>query len=101
MQYVQLDERLELDETKPFWLNHFEVTKGIGTKTGLIRSLQKYYDNNEKAKAAGYTIFDTTPTTFVIARSSDDHEINYFMRRYREISTGGSRHERVPLKHCE
>ena len=98
--YDRLDERLELSNS-PIFINHFEVTRGICTKTGLIRTLKSYYEDHELAKNAGYTVFDTTPTTFVIARCSDDHEMSSLMHRYREISRGGSRHERVPLKHCE
>ena len=98
--YDRLDERLENDPTKPFILNHFEVTRGICTKTGLIRTLKAYYEDNTAAKNAGYSVFDTTPTTFVIARCNDDHEMSSLMHRYREISRGGSKHERVPFKHC-
>ena len=66
----------------------------------LIKSLTAYYENNETASNAKYTVFDTTPTTYVIARNVDDHEINKFMHRFREISRGGSKYERVPVKHC-
>ena len=51
----------------PFIFNHFECLKGICTKSGLIRSLRCYYDFNKEAKAAHYTTFDTTPTTFLIS----------------------------------
>ena len=67
----------------------------------MIRSLEKYYMNNELAKYAGYTVFDSTPTTFVVARNYDDVGIKEFMHRFREISKGGSKHERIPFKHCE
>lgn len=46
-------------------------------------------------------MFDTTPTTFVIARAHDDREITQFMARFREILNGGSKHERTPYKHCQ
>ena len=94
-----MEERLEASK-KPFMFNHLEVNRGICTKTMLIKSLTNYYDNNETAVNARYSVFDTTPTTFVIARNVDDHEINKFMHRFREISRGGSRYERVPVKHC-
>lgn len=80
--------------------NHFEVIKGICQKTGLIRSLEAYYEENPLAKKAGYTVFDTTPTTFVIAKNIEDHAINMFMHRFRELTRGGSHKERVPVKHC-
>ena len=46
-------------------------------------------------------MFDTTPTTFVISKVSDDDEINLLMTRYKEIARGGSNKERVPVKHCQ
>jgi hypothetical protein len=49
----------------PFIFNHFEYIRCICTKTGLIRSLTKYYDENAQAKNKGYSVFDTTPTTFI------------------------------------
>ena len=98
-QYDELDERLDAS-ARPFMFNHLEVNRGICTKTMLIKSLTTYYENLETAVNAKYTVFDTTPTTFVIARNVDDHEINRFMHRFREISRGGSKYERVPLKHC-
>jgi hypothetical protein len=65
--------------------NHFEVNRGICQKTGLIRSLSNYYNNNAAARAAGYTVFDSTPTTFVVAKNFDDVGIKDFMHRFREI----------------
>ena len=46
-------------------------------------------------------MFDTTPTTFIISKVSDDDEINLLMTRYKEIARGGSNKERVPFKHCQ
>ena len=31
-------------------INHFENIRGICTKTGLVRSLKKYYNTNEQAR---------------------------------------------------
>jgi hypothetical protein len=97
--YDAIDSRLS-QQNKPFVFNHFEVIKGICQKTGLIRSLEAYYENNLSARKAGYTVFDTTPTTFVIARNIEDNAINIFMHRFRELTRGGSNKERVPYKHC-
>ena len=36
-------------KSSPFIYNHFEVLKGLVTKSGLIRSLKQYYFNNESA----------------------------------------------------
>ena len=92
---------MENDPSKPIFFNHFENTRGITTKTGLIRSLQLYYSNSEAAKLAGYSVFDTTPTTYIVSKVSDDDQINLLMTRYKEIARGGSKKERVPVKHCE
>jgi len=72
--YDKVDKRI-LAKSQPFIFNHFEVIRGICTKTNLIKSLRSYYDSLEPAKASHYSLFDTTPTTFVIARASDDKEI--------------------------
>jgi hypothetical protein len=65
--YHRLDKRLAVKPS--FIFNHFEVLHGICTKTNLIKSLRHYYEFNEKAKAEGYCTFDTTPTTYVVARA--------------------------------
>lgn len=98
--YDKLDLRLT-EGSKPIFFNHFENTRGITTKTGLIRTLNAYYESDKNAKAAGYSLFDTTPTTFVVSNVSDDSEINLLLARYRELAHGGSKKERVPFKHCE
>jgi hypothetical protein len=72
--YDKVDKRLTTNST-PLIFNHFEVIRGICTKTNLIKSLKSYYEGLEAAKAAHYTLFDTTPTTFVIARATDDRDI--------------------------
>ena len=97
--YDKVDARIQ-GSVRPFIFNHFEVNRGICQKTGLIKSLETYYKQNEKAIAAGYTVFDSTPTTFLISRGNDDQQINKFMHRFMEIQRGGSRNERVPNKHC-
>jgi hypothetical protein len=72
--YDKVDKRLSVKST-PFIFNHFEVIRGICTKTNLIKSLQAYYSSHEQAKQNNYTLFDTTPTTFVISRGADDRDI--------------------------
>ena len=46
--YDELDDRLEAISS-PFLFNHFEVNRGICTKTMLIKSLTSYYEANEHA----------------------------------------------------
>jgi hypothetical protein len=36
----------------------------------------------------------------VISRQTDEREAHIFMQRFREIASGGSKNERVPVKHC-
>ena len=86
---------------EPMLFNHFEGFHCICTKTNLIRSLKSYYETHQAARDAGYQCFDTTPTTFVISRATDEREVHNFMQRFREIANGGSQKERVPVKHCE
>ncbi len=81
--------------------NHFEVLRGICTKSGLIKSLRTYYEQHPEAIASNYSVFDSTPTSFVVSLSKGDSSLNSFVYRFKEISKGYSRKERVPLKHCE
>jgi hypothetical protein len=72
--YDKIDKRL-VREPRPFIYNHFEILRGLCTKTGLIRSLKAYYKVNEAAMQACYQVFDSTPTTFLVSSNPDDHEI--------------------------
>ena len=81
-------------------LNHFEYTQGITTKGKLIYSLKQYYEGNKHASQNGYTVFDTTPTTFVLQKYLNAKDTASFLHRFKELSLGGSKHERVPYKHC-
>ena len=94
-----MDKRLQRDP-RPFIFNHFEILRGLVTKTGLIRSLKAFYKQNDSAVSAGYTVFDSTPTTFLVSSNPDDHEIVQFMYRFKELVNGGSKKERIPYKHC-
>jgi hypothetical protein len=73
--YDKLDKRIKNHKDQPFIFNHFEVIRGITTKTNLVKSLKAYYENNEAARLCNYSVFDTHPTAFVIARAQDDREI--------------------------
>ena len=107
--YKRIDRRL-IRNIQPFVYNHFEVLKGLTTKSGLIRSLKQYYFNNELASkiasiviflgAAGYSVFDSTPTTFLIASGVEDAECQEMISRYKDIQRGYAPKERIPIKHC-
>ena len=51
------------------------------------------------AITAGYNVFDSTSTSFVITAGVDDLPNLQFNTRYRELSKGQSIRERLPLKH--
>jgi len=75
--YHKIDKRMTVNSS-PFIFNHFEVIHGICTKTNLIKSLRNYYENNEEAKLSGYSLFDSTPTTYIISAEAGEKEILYF-----------------------
>ena len=52
--YDKIDKKLARDPRTPFIYNHFEILRGLCTKTGLIRSLKHFYQTNEEAIKAGY-----------------------------------------------
>ena len=54
--------------------NHRELT----TKTGLIRSLKYFYKDNVSFVEHNYTVFDSTPTSFVVNSNLETYEFNQF-----------------------
>ena len=68
--YTQFNARLRLDPTRSIMFNHMEKRISIANKHGLIKSLAAYYYQLEPAIKSDYTVFDSTPTTFVIASTS-------------------------------
>ena len=82
--------------------NHLEALKPITSKGGLIRALKKYYEESIFAKEYKYTVFDSTPTSFVI--DIDNHcNASYLalLKRYQELSQGIFYKEKLPEKHCK
>ena len=65
--------------------NHFEFIRGICTKTGLIRSLDTYYKNNFDFRLHNYTVFDTTPTTFLVKIAIPEMGLNPLRNRFKEL----------------
>ena len=51
--YNKVDMRLRANPS-PFIFNHFEVIRGITTKTNLVKSLPAYYEGHELARQASY-----------------------------------------------
>ena len=51
---------------KPFAYNHFENISIISSKTGLIRTLRKYYDHDSFFKDSGYVLEHTMAMSFIV-----------------------------------
>jgi hypothetical protein len=49
----------------------------------------------------GYSVFDSTPTTYVISSSMDSVEYLQMKNRFSEIANSNYTHERTPEKHCK
>ncbi len=78
-----------------------ENIKGICTKTGLIRSLRKYYSGNPEACACRYTAYDSTPTSFILVSNSQEGDYPAFVQRFKELSKGYWAKEKLPAKQCK
>ena len=55
-----------------------EKIRGISTKTGLVDSLKTYYEKHVHSSKLGYTVFDSTPTTFILTPSFEGSEYKLF-----------------------
>ena len=84
--------------------NHLEKKISIANKHGLIKSLAAYYQQHEPARAIDYNVFDTTPTTFVIERSSTTtvglNEFILLQSKFKDLARGNLVAESLPAKHC-
>ena len=81
-------------------MNHIDALRGITSKTGLIKSLKRFYASSQLATEQKYTIFDSTPTSFIIEADNEDEEFFALVLRYKEISQELFFKERIPEKHC-
>lgn len=80
-------------------INHLENIKGICTKTGLVKSLRRFY-KSPSPSSCSYNVYDSTPTTFLVLSGCNDPEYQAFVQRFQEIERGSFRKERIPAKHC-
>jgi hypothetical protein len=48
-----------------------------------------------------YTVFDSTPTTYILTAGFDDKEQFEFLKRFKEIKHRNFLKEKLPAKHCE
>lgn len=81
--------------------NHLEDNREITTKTGLIRSLRNFYQTNEACIMAGYQVYDTIPTSFIITAQVEDLEYRQLQIRFNELQNLNFSKEKLPSKHCE
>ena len=81
-------------------MNHFENTRGLTTKTGLVRTLSSYYLASQEAFAADYTVFESVATSFLITSGVENLNYLSFIKRFKELQQQKFERERVPAKHC-
>jgi len=74
--------------------------KGLTTKTGLLKSLRRYYKIAQDPATFHYSIYDTTPTSFIIVSGNQDADYQAFLQRFKEIEKSYYAREKVPAKHC-
>ena len=74
--------------------------RSLCTKDRLILSLRKFYAHCPDATSAHYSVYDTTPTTFIIQSSCTDHEFQAFLQKFQELASHVYMKERIPPKHC-
>ena len=96
-----MDKRNNRNPETPLVFNHFENIRGLVTKTGLIRSLKLFYKHNQECISKEYSVFMTTPSTFLLSAALDDQEFQEFSQRFRELQKGFCLKEKLPQKHCE
>lgn len=70
------------------------------TKTGLIRSLRRFYKSNVESAAAGYSVHDTTPSTFIVVPNCNDFEYQNFIKHFHDLEKKTHKESKVPPKHC-
>lgn len=83
-------------------LNHLENHREITTKTGLLRSLKYYYKDNLTFIENNYTLFDSTPTSFVVNTRFETDQYTQFAKRYTDLQKNAQPFkEKMPAKHSE
>lgn len=84
-------------------VNHLENHREITTKTGLIRCLKYYYKDNVNFIENGYTVFDSTPTSFVVSSKLETHETHQFNKRFDDLAKENFHplKEKVPEEQCK
>eukprot|EP00826_Nyctotherus_ovalis_P045450 TRINITY_DN5036_c0_g1_i27.p1 TRINITY_DN5036_c0_g1~~TRINITY_DN5036_c0_g1_i27.p1 ORF type:complete len:387 (+),score=98.58 TRINITY_DN5036_c0_g1_i27:377-1537(+) len=81
-------------------INHLENINGMCTKTGLIKSLTRFYKSALEPTACKYTVHDSVPSTFVVLPNCNDAEYQSFLKHFNYLDKKLFRREKVPAKHC-
>eukprot|EP00347_Sterkiella_histriomuscorum_P023182 403335638 len=78
--------------------------RNITTKTGIIRSLRRFYNNiiDQHPNQELTEIFDIVPTTFIMSSQYKTTDMYRFIKRFSDLSVneGLSLKENMPAKHC-
>ena len=82
-------------------LNHIDILKYITSKTGLIRSLKKYYASSPDPLGSNYTISDSIATSFILVVDKVSEDFISFMQVYNELLQKNYYKQSMPKKHCE
>lgn len=90
--FSKLTERKKAS-TFPLIYNHFEYIRCIWTKTGLVKTLKKYYEENKDAVKAGYSVFHSTPSTYIADETTNNTMLQRKLIRHVE--------KILPQKHCQ
>ena len=83
-------------------VNHLENHRELTTKTGLIRCLKYFYKDNVNFIENGYTVFDTTPTSFVVSSKLETYETHQFNKRFDDLAKENFHplKEKMPEEQC-
>lgn len=89
-------------------INHLQGNRCITTKTGILRSLDMYYRQNEMFCNPFLTqdlnnliSSEVLPTCFILSVGVEDTEYANFVTRFSELEKKNYIRERIPSKHCK
>jgi len=82
-------------------LSHFETMASLCTKTGLLKSLRKFYSSNQECVKAHYSAHHTIPTSYLLKSGLEDCEYTNFIKRYNEIESGNYGKETLSKDSCQ
>jgi len=81
-------------------VNHLENLDPLCSKTGMVKSLRRYYNQHMGSIETGYSVSDSTPTTYLILASCNTSEFFEFTKRFKELKEHEFDYETMPAKQC-